>query len=100
MPFPPARLADNHICPMVTPAPAPVPHVGGPIIKGSHNVLTGKMPQARLTDTATCVGPPDPIVVGSSTVLINKLPPVRIVQDTCSHGGKIVVGCVTVLMGG
>ena len=100
MPMPAARLGDNHVCPMVTPAPAPVPHGGGPIIKGSHNVITSKMPQARITDMATCVGPPDPIVMGASTVLVNKLPPVRIVQDTCTHGGKIVVGAPTVLIGG
>jgi uncharacterized Zn-binding protein involved in type VI secretion len=63
------------------------------------NVLTGKLPQARVTDMATCVGPPDVIVKGSATVLVNKLPAAR-VGDTTAHGGSIVVGCFTVLIGG
>lgn len=45
---PAARISDMHVCPMVN--PGPVPHVGGPVIKGQPNVLTGKMPQARVSD--------------------------------------------------
>jgi uncharacterized Zn-binding protein involved in type VI secretion len=62
-------------------------------------VLTGGLPQARVTDLATCEGPPDPIVKGSLTVLVNGLPAARI-GDLTSHGGTIVVGCFTVLIGG
>jgi uncharacterized Zn-binding protein involved in type VI secretion len=98
--MPAARVSDMHVCPMVTPGVPPIPHVGGPILPPcSVNVLTGKLPQARVTDMATCVGPPDIIVKGSATVLVNKLPAAR-VGDTTAHGGSIVVGCFTVLIGG
>lgn len=97
MKFPAARISDMHVCPMVT---GLVPHVGGPIIKGLPTVLTGMMPQARITDMATCVGPPDVIIKGSATVLVGKLPAARILDNT-AHGGMIVgPGAVTVLIGG
>lgn len=93
---PAARMGDMHTCPMVT---GVVPHVGGPIIKGQPNVLIGKMPSARVTDMATCVGPPDVIAKGSATVLVGKMPAARM-GDMTSHGGVIVIGCPTVLIGG
>lgn len=100
MPGPPAaRLTDMHLCPMVTPGVPPIPHVGGPIIKGEPTVLVGKLPQARATDTCTCVGPPDLIAKGSATVMVGKLPAAR-VGDNCGHGGAIILGCFTVLIGG
>ena len=96
---PAARLGDMHVCPMVTPAPTPVPHVGGPILPPcSINVLTGKIPQARITDMCLCVGPPDIIVLGSTGVFVNKIPAARL-GDQCAHGGTIVVGMPTVLIG-
>ena len=85
-----------HVCPAVT---ILVPHVGGPIVKGSPNVLTGSIPQARITDICTCAGPPDMIVRASMTVLVNSLPAARI-GDTTAHGGMIVAGLPTVLIGG
>jgi uncharacterized Zn-binding protein involved in type VI secretion len=85
-----------HTCPMVT---GVVPHVGGPILApGCPTVLIGGLPAARVTDTAVCVGPPDVIVMGSTTVLIGGVPAARI-GDTTSHGGVIVVGCPTVVIG-
>jgi len=85
-----------HVCPMVT---GIVPHVGGPIIPPCcPTVLTGSLPQARVTDMATCVGPPDIIVLGSFTVLVGGLPAARML-DTTAHGGKIVLGFPTVLIG-
>jgi uncharacterized Zn-binding protein involved in type VI secretion len=100
MPGPPAaRLTDMHVCPMVTPGLPPIPHVGGPIVMGAPTVLVGKMPQARATDMCVCVGPPDTIVKGSATVLVCKLPAARI-GDTCAHGGAVVMGFPTVLIGG
>ncbi len=86
-----------HVCPMVT---GLVPHVGGPISGPcSPNVLTGVLPQARVTDMCICVGPPDIIVKGSATVLVNSLPAARI-TDLTAHGGIIVMGWPTVLIGG
>lgn len=98
---PAARLTDMHTCPMQTPTPGgPVPHVGGPVSgPGCPTVLIGGMPAARVTDMATCVGPPDMIVKGSATVLIGFLPAARI-GDTTAHGGSIAVGCPTVMIGG
>lgn len=100
MGFPAARVTDMHACPMVTPGVPPIPHVGGPIIPPcAVTVLIGKLPAARVTDRAVCVGPPDVIVKGSMTVLISKLPAARIL-DMTAHGGVIVAGMPTVLIGG
>ncbi len=96
MGMPAARLTDMHVCPMVT---AIVPHVGGPIIMGAPTVLTGMLPQARVTDPAVCVGPPDMIALGSFTVLVTSLPAARL-GDLTAHGGTIVLGDFTVLIGG
>ncbi len=98
--MPAARVSDMHVCPMVTPGTPPIPHVGGPILPpGGVTVLIGGMPAARMGDMATCVGPPDVIVKGSATVMISNMPAARL-GDTCAHGGTIVVGCPTVLIGG
>lgn len=97
---PAARLTDMHACPMVTPGVPPIPHVGGPITgPGAPTVLIGNLPAARVGDMAVCVGPPDSIVKGSATVLIAGMPAARI-GDTCAHGGSIVLGLPTVLIGG
>jgi uncharacterized Zn-binding protein involved in type VI secretion len=97
---PAARLTDMHVCPMVTPGVPPIPHVGGPIVgPGAPTVLIGGLPAAVMGDNAVCVGPPDPIIKGSATVLICNKPAVRM-GDSTGHGGSIVLGCPTVLIGG
>ncbi len=97
MGMPAARITDMHVCPMTT---GPVPHVGGPILPpGGITVLIGSLPAARMGDMAVCVGPPDTIVKGSATVMISNMPAARL-GDNCSHGGAIVIGCPTVLIGG
>ena len=94
---PAARVSDMHVCPMVT---GIVPHVGGPILPPCcPTVLIGGLPAARVTDMATCVGPPDIIVKGSATVLICNMPAARI-GDNTAHGGVIVLGFPTVIIGG
>jgi uncharacterized Zn-binding protein involved in type VI secretion len=96
MGMPAARVTDMHVCPMVT---GVVPHVGGPILPPCcTTVLTGSLPQARVTDLATCVGPPDMIVLGSFTVLVGGIPAARL-GDPTAHGGAIVQGLITVLIG-
>lgn len=93
---PAARMTDMHICPMVT---VLVPHVGGPILPPCcPTVLIGSLPAARVGDLATCVGPPDVIVLGSFTVLIGGQPAARM-GDITAHGGTIVLGWMTVLIG-
>lgn len=97
---PAARLTDMHVCPMATPALVPIPHVGGPILGPcAPTVFAGGLPAARITDMATCVGPPDVIAQGSATVLVCGLPAARI-GDLTAHGGVIVMGHPTVLIGG
>ncbi|UJP63801.1 PAAR domain-containing protein [Mongoliitalea daihaiensis] len=96
MGMPAARINDMHVCPMVT---GSVPHVGGPILPpGEGTVLIGGMPAARVGDMATCTGPPDTIIAGSSTVLIGGMPAAR-VGDSTAHGGSVVSGEFTVLIG-
>jgi len=97
MGMPAARVTDMHACPMFT---GPVPHVGGPILPpGAVTVLTGSLPQARATDMCTCAGPPDVIAKASATVLVCGLPAARL-GDMTAHGGNIVAGLPTVLIGG
>jgi uncharacterized Zn-binding protein involved in type VI secretion len=98
---PAARLTDMHQCPMQTPAvPSPIPHVGGPITgPGSPTVLIGNMPAAVVGDMCVCVGPPDSIAMGSTTVMIGGKPAARM-GDPTSHGGSIVLGLPTVMIGG
>ncbi|GAA0191280.1 PAAR domain-containing protein [Fulvivirga kasyanovii] len=77
-----------------------VPHVGGPISgPGAPTVLIGGMPAAVVGDMATCSGPPDTIAKGSGTVMIGGKPAARM-GDTTAHGGSIVLGCMTVIIGG
>ncbi len=93
---PAARVGDMHVCPMVT---GIVPHVGGPILPpGLPTVLIGMMPAARMGDMCTCVGPPDVIAKGSPTVLIGNMMAARM-GDITVHGGAIVLGCPTVMIG-
>lgn len=97
MGMPAARLTDMHVCPMVT---GVVPHVGGPIVSmGAPTVLIGNLPAARVGDMATCVGPPDFIAPpGAPTVWIGGRPAARL-GDSTVHGGRIILGCFTVLIG-
>jgi uncharacterized Zn-binding protein involved in type VI secretion len=89
-----------HACPMVTPAVPPIPHVGGPVTgPGVPTVLIGSLPAAVVGDMCVCVGPPDSIVKGSATVFIGNKPAARM-GDQCAHGGSIVLGLPTVMIGG
>ena len=95
-----ARITDMHVCPMQTPGLPPIPHVGGPILGPCvPTVLIGGLPAAVVGDNATCVGPPDSIVSGSATVMIAGRPAARM-GDTTAHGGSIVAGSPTVIIGG
>ena len=79
--------------------PGPKPHVGGPVIgPGVETVLIGSVPAAVLGDEAACAGAPDKIISGSTTVLIDNKPAARM-GDKTAHGGVIVKGLFTVLIG-
>lgn len=93
---PAARVSDMHVCPMVT---GNVPHVGGPLLPpGEPTVLVGGLPAARVGDMAVCTGPTDTVVKGSDTVFIGGKPAAR-QGDMTAHGGNIVAGLATVLIG-
>ena len=97
---PAARLTDFHQCPMVTPGVPPIPHVGGPIAgPGAPTVLIGGLPAAKVGDLAVCIGPPDAIIKGSMTVKIMGMPAARL-GDKTAHGGTIMLGFPTVMIGG
>lgn len=92
---PAARIGDPHVCPL---SDGPKPHVGGPISLGCFTVIIGGLPAARVGDVAICVGPPDTIAMGSTGVMIGGMPAARL-GDTTAHGGKIVMGIPTVMIG-
>lgn len=95
---PAARITDMHICPMVDPGPKP--HVGGPILPpGAPTVMIGGMPAAVVGDQCVCVGPPDTITKGSATVKIGGKGAARM-GDTTAHGGTVVGGYPSVIIGG
>ena len=97
---PAARITDMHVCPMLTPGLPPIPHVGGPITgPGAPTVLICNLPASVVSDMCVCVGPPDTIAMGSMTVMICSKPAVRM-GDTCAHGGSVILGCPTVMIGG
>ncbi|KYF84494.1 hypothetical protein BE17_52980 [Sorangium cellulosum] len=93
---PAARITDMHTCPKVE--PGPVPHVGGLVLAGEGTVLIGFQPAARVGDSAMCVPAIDSISAGEPTVLIGYKDAARM-GDPTSHGGVIVKGCPTVLIG-
>ena len=89
---PAARLKDEHTCPAGT-------HVGGPIIGPCcTSVLIEDMPAATAGDLCHCAGMPDKILTGSSGVLIGGKPAARM-GDKTVHGGVIITGCASVLIG-
>ena len=92
---PAARITDMHTCQMKENRRA---HEGGPILEGSPDVFIGGLPAARVGDKAQCKGSPDTIVEGEPTVLINGKPAARM-GDKTAHGGIIIGGCGTVLIG-
>lgn len=97
MPLPAACLAMPHMCPMVT---GVVPHVGGPIVgPGCPSVLIGGLPAACMGDVCMCVGPPSTIIFGSPTVLHGGRLAARM-GDPTAHGGVIIMGMPTVMIGG
>lgn len=94
---PAARVGDGHTCPLST---GVVPHVGGPVLgPGVKTVLVGGLPAATVGDLCVCTGPPDTIVTGSATVLVGGRPAARLGSGT-AHGGALVAGLASVLVGG
>lgn len=99
--MPPASVISHmHTCPLQTPGAPPIPHVGGPILPPClPTVMVMSMPAAPAGNPVLCVGPPDTTAKGSMTVHIGGKPFMR-QGDTCAHGGSIVMGFPTVMVGG
>lgn len=96
---PAARIGDMHVCNAMSPGMPPQPHEGGPIIQGVESVVTGNQKQSTVTHKAICRrGPLDEIIEGSETVLVANLPAARLGDHTV-HGGIIIEGDQTVLIG-
>jgi uncharacterized Zn-binding protein involved in type VI secretion len=93
---PAARISDAHVCPKVEPGPKP--HVGGPVSAGEATVLIGFQPAARVGDAAVCIGPSDTVARGEPSVQIGFKDAARL-GDATSHGGVLVAGCPTVVIG-
>lgn len=90
-----ARVGDFHTCPTLL----PFPHSGGPVMpKGEPTVLIGGAPAARVSDRAVCFGAIDAVSSGAFTTLIGGLPAARL-NDPTVHGGRIVKGCPTAVIG-
>jgi uncharacterized Zn-binding protein involved in type VI secretion len=103
MPFA-ATIKDKHICPLTNPPPTSTPHTaptGNPITPLSpKTVLIGGSAAATVGDTCVCAGPPpNSITQGSTTVKINGKFAARM-GDKTAHGGSIISGCATVIIGG
>lgn len=96
MPGQAAIQGSMHVCPMTT---GTTPHVGGPVSKGASSVLIGGKPATTVGETCICAtGGPDIIVQGVNSVLIEGKPAAT-VGDMTAHGGTIVSGEATVLIG-
>lgn len=92
---PGVRVGDAHTCPQQQPSP----HVGGVVVgPGAPTVLLEHLPGCVSGDQCACVGPPNVAVATSATVLFSGKPAVR-VGDPTAHGGVIVAGAATVLVG-
>ena len=63
-------------------------------LASAHNHYVG----ARVGDTLVCVGPPDSIKSGEPSVIIGNNDAAR-VGDPTNHGGVLVMGCPTVIIG-
>lgn len=94
---PAARVSDFHACPAVS----PTPHVGGVVQgPGVNTVVIGHAPAATQDTACTCAAPvSNTIASGSTTVKIGYKAAAR-ASDPTAHGGFILTGCVTVLIGG
>jgi predicted Zn-dependent protease with MMP-like domain len=61
-------------------------------------VLIGGLPAAVAGDSCACMGEPDKITGGTTGVFIGGKPAAR-VGDSCAHGGVVIGGCGSVLIG-
>ncbi len=97
MAIPGVRMSDVQPCPSATPQP----HVQATVLSGSPTVLVVGLPAAHLGSVLVCTGDPaapNTIVKGSGTVFVCGQGAAR-TGDSTSHGGVVISGQVTVLIG-
>lgn len=94
---PAVRLGDTGPCPLSEPQP----HGAGTVVAGATTVLIVSMPAAHVGSAVVCAGSPAPnvIAVGSASVLVCSLPAAR-TGDMTAHGGVVIAGQGSVLIGG
>ena len=61
-------------------------------------MMVGGIPAATIGSMCVCVGPPDSVILGSFTTMMGSKPAARL-GDMTAHGGSIILGCFTVLVG-
>lgn len=94
---PAVRVTDRHVCPF---SDGPVPHVGGAVVSApAPEVLAAGLPLAAAGSLVGCEGALGFVLSGSATVLVAGQPVAR-VGDAAAHGGMLVGGAPTVLVGG
>ena len=90
-----ALKGHHHTCPEKC---GGVPHVGGPITGGHDSVKINGVPVALVGDDCACSCATDTITTGSSLFTINGIP-VAIVGSKTAHGGVVVDGDASVMIG-
>lgn len=65
---------------------------------GAPTVLLEQLPGCVAGDVCACAGPPNVAIATSATVLFSGEPAVR-VGDSTAHGGVIIAGAASVLVG-
>ena len=94
---PAARVTDMHTCPV---SGSPIPHVGGAVLTApASEVLVSGLPLAGAGSEIGCVGAVAVLLGGSATVLVAGRPVARM-GDATAHGGVLIGGAPTVLVGG
>ena len=93
---PVARVGDTHQCPKIH--PYLVPHVGGPIMKGSKVVMIDNLPAARVGDPMQCVGGKSKIKKGAKHILVDNKP-LAFATSQSDHSGIIIKGSATTFVG-
>ena len=93
---PAARIDDFHVCFATTEGER---HIGGRMLIGAGSVEIEKQRAVRAGDTAKCENATDVITQGSGTVKMCGMPAARLGEVT-AHGGQIITGAATVMIGG
>jgi len=90
------QVGSLHTCPMMN---GPIPHVGSTLVTPmAPTVLVGGLPIGTVGAMCVCVGPPDAVAAGSTFVFAGGLSVARM-GDSTTHGGAMMLGLMTVLVG-